>query len=116
MFGLYFIAFFVVKIERRGRSGHFGDIDKIGGARGKVRPENGMNAQKFLPSLHAYSEILNCLKRTPARRPNSYPERSGCAGRPTDLHSPPHVPKWLPTQRPTIRVRIAPLIFQGVVS
>jgi hypothetical protein len=51
VFGLYFIAFFVVKIERRGRSGHFGDIDKIGGARGKVRPENGLNAQTYVGRL-----------------------------------------------------------------
>jgi len=41
----------VIKIERQGHSSHFSDIDKIGGARGKVRPENGLNAQTYVGRL-----------------------------------------------------------------
>jgi hypothetical protein len=43
--------------------------------------------------------------QTPARRLKYCQERSGCAGRPTDLLSKFHAPIWLPTQLPTIPVR-----------
>ena len=56
------------------------------------------------------SRILNCLKKTSVRRLKSYQERSGCAGRPTDLLSNTHLLKWLPMQRPTIRVRTRAIV------